>query len=157
MKNKIVTITGHLNSGKETVVNKLTENDGVEYVKPYTDREIPPNLVGDPFYENMYNHILPSVMEDMLRDEKVLAQTIVNGHRYVYFEFQMVHPVNVLIADDYAVIDIQQNYDNVYTVRVVSENETQVDRVGEYLFQHEFDFVLDYDNEPVEMVRDMIL
>ena len=155
--NKIVTVTGHKNCGKDIVVKELTKNDGVVFIKPYTDRELPPHLVGDSFYEERYNYVLPSVMEDLLRDSQPLSEKLINGHRYVYFAFQMVNPVNVVIADDYEVVSIKETYPSVYSVRVVSEKEEQSDRVGEYLYQHEFDFVLDFDNEPVELVRDMVL
>ena len=155
--NKIVTVTGHKNSGKGIVALKLASNDGAGFIKPYTDREIPPSMKGEPLYEELYNYVLPTVLDDMLREEQALSETIINGHRYVYFSFQMINAVNVLIADDYEVINIKETYPRVYTVRVVSENEEQSDRVGEYLFQHEFDFVFDYDNDPVEMLRDVVL
>lgn len=153
--NKVVTITGHKNCGKEFVVLDLIKNDGVEFVKPYTDRELPPNA--EDIHIESFNYVLPTVMDDMLRDEEALFETTINGHRYAVFSFQMIHPVNIIFADDYEVVSAKEHYPNVYTVRIVSENETQSDRVGEYLYQHEFDFVLDYDKEPVEILRDMIL
>lgn len=140
---KIITVTGHKNCGKDIIAQRLSKYENVTYIRPYTDRELPQNA--EPIDLEKYHYVLPTVMEDLLRDEKVLAKTEVNGHLYVFFEFQIMEGYNVLIADDYAVIHIKDNFDDVVTVRVVSEKETESDRVGEYLFAHEFDYFIDYD------------
>ena len=155
MNEKIITVTGHKNCGKDIIAQRLSKYENVSYIKPYTDRELPQNA--EPIDLEKYHYVLPTVMEDLLRDEKVLAMTEVNGHLYVFFEFQMRDEYNVLIADDYAVISIKDNFDGrVITVRVVSENETESDRVGEYLYAHEFDYFIDYDKYDLDDLRGLV-
>ena len=152
---RIVTITGQKNCKKEFLVADICKEDGIQYVKPYTDRELPPN--SDEMDADMYNYVLPTVMEDMIRDEDVLCETKVNGHRYLIFAFQMTAQVNVVYADDYAVVQIKDNWDDVYTVRVVNDAERPSDRVGEYLYPHEFDKVFDYDKDDVAELVELVL
>lgn len=154
MKRKIITVTGHKHSGKLIVVDDLTKYDKVNYIKPYTDRELPPN--SEPIHSEQYHHVLPTVMEDLLRDEKVLSKTVINGHNYVFFEFQLKEGYNVMIADDYAVMDIKDHFGDVTTIRVISENEEESDRVGEYLYAHEFDYLIDYDRYSPKELEDIV-
>lgn len=153
--NRIVTITGHKHPKKAILFDDLNKMNGVQFVKPYTDRELPHN--SEKIHYEEYNYVLPAVMEDMLRDEKVICKTVVNGHRYVFFAFQMTEKVNVLFADDYGVVQIKENYDNVCTVRLVSNRDSdktyRSERVGEYLYTHEFNFVFELDNYPKELNR----
>lgn len=153
--NKIVTITGHKNCKKELVVDDLIKNDGVGYIKPYTDWEIAPNL--DESYIDMYNHVSSERLDKMIEKQDVLYSTTINGHRFFIFGIQMKNKVNVLYADDYGVIQIKDNWDNVFTVRIVSDKEIKSDRVGEYLFDHEFDCIFDYDKDNIEDLEEMIL
>lgn len=155
-ENKIVTVTGHKNSKKEFVVADLVKDDErVQYVKPYTSRELPPNA--DEIYAEDYHYVLPTVMEDMVRDEDVLLDQTINNHRYVIFAFQMTAPVNVVFADDYGVIQIKDKWDNLFTVKVHNQKEIHSERVGEYLFDHEFDCVFYSDKDDVAVLKDMVV
>ena len=143
---KIVTITGHKYTRKDTIATELAKNSEVEFVHPYTERDV----VVDSGYDSEYHIVLPSTLDKMIKDEKVLAITTVNDCRYVFFEFQFIKPYSVIIADDYAVIDIKKNWNGeVFTIRAVSDNEEQSDRVGEYLFKHEFDAIFDYARDDI--------
>jgi hypothetical protein len=156
MSKKIVTLTGHKNTNKEFIAEKLAMNSDVEFVKPYTARDLPqgiePSLAGVDF-----NIVLPTVLEDMMRDEKVLSITEINGHKYVFFEFQFRKPYSVIIADDYAVIHIKENWDGkLFTVRTVSDNEEKSERVDEFLYKHEFDYVFDLDKDDYEELEALV-
>ena len=155
MQNKIITITGHKNCRKEFLVADLSKEDGVQYVKPYTNREVLPYL--DETYKDMWNCIPTDELSDKAMFEKVLAKTEINGHLYMFFDSQMTAPVNIVFADDYAVASIKENWDNVVTVRVVADDEIQSDRVGEYLYQHEFDYVFDYDKDNYQELKEKLL
>ena len=153
---KIVTITGHKHTKKGIIATKLAQNSDVEYVRPYTARDLPKGLPHS--LEAEYNIVLPSVLDDMMKTEKVLSVTEINGHKYVYFEFQFVKPYSVVIADDYAVVSIKDNWEwgDVFTIRLVSDNEVQSDRVGEYLYKHEFDVVFDVDRDDIYELEHLI-
>lgn len=151
---KLITVTGHRNCGKERIVEDMTKYGNVNYIKPYTDRKLPENA--EPIHLERFHYVLPTVMEDLLRDEMVLSETNINGHKYVFFEFQLKEGYNVMIADDYAVVNIIEILDDVTTVRVFSENETQSDRVGEYLFKHEFDYLIDYDEYNPKILEEIL-
>lgn len=156
MDKKIVTLTGHKFTKKTIVASRLANNSDVEYIKPYTDREIPKWMVE---YEIEDLHfVLPSVLDKMIEEEDVLTMKTINGNRYVIFKFQMVAPYNVVIVDDYGVLDIESEWDGeVYTIRLVSDNEKQSDRVGEYLFKHEFDLVFDYNKDDFDELESKIV
>ena len=54
----------------------------------------------------------------------------------------------MVIVDDYGVVDIRDKWKGkLYTIRLVSDNEERSDRVGEYLYKHEFDLVFDVDHD----------
>lgn len=156
---KIVTITGHKNTKKDFIAEKLAMNDDIEFVHPYTARELPQGI--EPADMGEYHIVLPTVLDKMIEEENVLSITEINGHKYVYFEFQFKEPISVVIADDYAVIDIKKNWTHfnggdVFTIRAVSDNEEQSDRVGEYLYKHEFDVVFDWNKDDFDVLNDLI-
>lgn len=145
---KIVTLTGHKHTKKDYVAEKLAENSEVEFIKPYVDMELPKHI--EPFeMEERFHIVLPAVMDDMLRDEKVLCKTEINGKRYVIFEFQMVKDYNVVIVDDYGLLQIRDNWDGeMFTIFVTSKNQKPSERVCEFLTPSEFDvrFSSDFDD-----------
>ena len=145
---KIVTLTGHKHTKKDYVAKKLAENSEVEFIKPYVDMELPKHI--EPFeMEERFHIVLPTVMDDMLRDEKVLCKTEINGKRYVIFEFQMVKDYNVIIVDDYGLLQVRDNWDGeMLTIFVTSKNQKPSERVCEFLTPSEFDvrFSSDFDD-----------
>ena len=152
---KIVTITGHKHTKKDTIAKKLASNSDVEYVTPYTDKEIPKWIDSEKVDE--HHHVTAEELDEMIENEKVLSITKINDTRYVFFEFQFMYPYSVVIADDYAVVDIKKNWDGkIFTIRTVSRNEEQSERVGEYLFKHEFDAVFDYEYDDYDELEILI-
>ena len=104
-----------------------------------------------------HNFVSKEELDYMLKNEKLLCMTTINDNRYCFFESQLETDFTVLIADDYCVLDIKKNFDGkVFTVRLVSDNEEQSDRVGEYLYKHEFDVVFDVDRDDYDELENKI-
>ena len=153
---KIITITGHKHTKKTMVAEDLAKNSDVEFIKQYTDRP-KPNYILD---EEMggYHFVSKEELDYMLKNEKLLQSTTINGHRYCLFESQLTAPYNVVIVDDYGVVDIKTNWTGkMLTIRLVSDNEEQSDRVGEFLYKHEFDLVFDVDNDDFDELEALII
>lgn len=146
---KIVTLTGHKDTRKDWIAGKLAENSDVNFVRPYVGMELPMGV--EPSHWDEYHIVLPSILQDMIRSEKVLYRIIVDKKEYVFFEFQMTAPYNVVIVDDYGVIAIKDNWDGeVYTVFVKSKDQKPSKRVGEYLTPSEFDEIFDSDTGDID-------
>lgn len=147
----IVTITGHKYTKKDFVAKRLGSKKNAQFIYPYCETELPPSAIamGNGLSEIlMLNYVLPSELDEMIERENVLSVTVINGKRYVFFEFQMTADYNVLIADDYAVNDIMSNWvGNIVTIRLESAKEEESDRVGEYFFKEEFDVLFNVDGD----------
>lgn len=142
--NNIISLTGHKNSGKLSVEFDLAKNSAIEYVKPYTDR--PSNEIWD----DCYYFVSKGELDELICEKEVLYQTMVNGYRYVFFKDQLTADYNILILDDYGVAELQSKYRKyLYSVKVVSKKQRDSDRVGVYLYNHEFDEVFDYDTDDI--------
>ena len=144
---KIITLTGHKHCGKYLVACKLADNSDVAFIKPYTDKETSPSD-GEDFD---FHYVSKDTLDDLIERETVLSSTTINGNRYVFFECQLEKPYNVLIADDYAVVDIQDKFkQNVYSIKVWNEMQVESERVGKYLYNHEFDEVFHYGVDDID-------
>lgn len=84
-------------------------------------------------------------MDYLISEEEVLSQTLINGNRYVFFKMQLKEGAyNVLMVDDYALVDLQSNYTGeLYSVKVNTKENIRSQRIGVYLYDHEFDEVFD--------------
>jgi len=144
---KIVTLTGHKNCKKDIVASRLSENSDVEWIKPYVGINLPKGV--EPIeMADRFHIVLPQVLEDMIRQEKVLYKILINGKWYVFFEFQLTHDYNVMILDDLGVITLWDKdvwAGETYNIFVTSKQETPSERVGEYLNKTDFDEVFDAD------------
>ena len=143
--NNIVSLTGHKNSKKTTVAFELAKNSAVEFVKAYTDKP------SNDMWIDCYFYVSKDKLDELIEEREVLYKSMVDGYRYVFFKDQLTAPYNILILDDYGVADLQGKYSNYfYSIKVVSKNQVDSDRVGVYLYNHEFDEVFDYDNDEIE-------
>jgi len=137
---KIVALTG-VGTGVTFTAEKLAENSDVSYLKPYTDKE---KLSSAELIQG-YNKVSKDELDLMIQTEEVLCQTLVNGHRWVYFKSQLESAYNILITDDYSLVDLRGNWDGeLYTVKVVTPENLKSNRIDVYLYDHEFDEVFDY-------------
>lgn len=81
-----------------------------------------------------------------LQTEVPLAETIVNGNRYVFFENQLNAEYVVLVGDDRIVFNLQNNWDgDLVTVRCHSKSEVSSPRC--LLEDKDFDIVYNYDSD----------
>lgn len=139
----ILTLTGHKNSGKEMIADNFTKNSNVAYITPYTDKPLDDGEI--PEAHGDFHYVSKEKLDKIIEHQKVICCTRINGYRYVFFEKQLTAPYNVMILDDYALVDVKSRWKGrIYSVKVRSENEIQSDRVGEYYFDHEFDEVFNY-------------
>ena len=152
MKNlkKIITISGHKNTYKTTIANELAKNTKIEYVRPYTDWEIPVDKIPEKSIGD-FHFVLPSTLDKMIEEEEVLSLREIKGHRYVFFKFQMTGDYNVLIVDDFQIVDLSLKWDgDMYKVFAESPIQKKSDRVGKLprdRFDCTFDFTADSINE----------
>ena len=149
--NKIVTLTGYKNCGKYNLAMDLANNSDVAFIKPYTDREILLDEIPEEYGE--FHYVSKDTLDIMMEDDEVISSTTINGNRYVFFKFQLTAPYNVLIADDYAVVDIRSNWKNTYSIKVYGDNQKDSDRVGVYLYDHEFDEIFHYGSDDVDSLE----
>lgn len=148
---KIISLTGAKHSGKLNLAMDLAKNSDVVFIRPYTDREVPLSDIAWDFCE--FHYVSKETLDLMIKSEKVLSTTTINGDRFVFFEFQLTEAYNVMILDDYAVCEVKDNYKDVFTVKVHSDKEEKSDRVGEYLFDHEFNQVFYYGIDDIDVLE----
>ena len=144
--NNIISLTGAKQSGKVELGFKLAENSAVQFVKAYTDRKS-----NQLIWEDCYIFVSSEKLDELLVEREVLHITNIQGNRYVFFKDQLTASYNILIVDDYGVVDLRDKYtNNLYSIKVVSKNQKPSNRVDVYLYNHEFDKVFDVDNDKVE-------
>lgn len=133
---KIITLTGEINSGKYNVALDLAKNSNVSFIHPFTDNE-------SAFEE--YHIVSKDALDIMIEEEEVLTETIVKGYRYVFFKSQLVTGYNVLIVDDYSLVNLREHWKGkLYSIKVISEHQRESTRIGVYLYNHEFNEVYNY-------------
>lgn len=140
---RIISLTG---VGNRTywVAFKLGNNSDVAFIQPYTDKV----KLNSAEIEAGYHQVTKDTLDLLIESEEVLSSTMINGNRYVFFKFQLSEAYNVMIVDDYALVDLQSNYDGeLYTVKVVTDENLKSQRIGVYLYDHEFDEVFDPKND----------
>lgn len=142
MCKNIVSITGHPKSGHIELAYKLSNNTDVGLVYPFTDN------LADIYQE--YHQVEKDTLDELINTREVLSITTINGYRYVFFKEQLVSDYNVLILDDYALADLKTKYKRLYSIKCWRHGQGDNDRVGVYLYNHEFSKVFEYDSEDVE-------
>ena len=155
---RLITISGAKNTPKNLVAMKLARNSDCIWVNPYTDYDIPVNLE---FYEqDECIHLSEKKLTRKMEREETLVETMVNGHRYVFFMSQMRAGYCVIIADDRIVSYLKNNWDGeLCTVKLHCKDEQYSER--SLLSDDEFDIIFntdtgDYD-ELEELVSDIYL
>ena len=140
---KLIVISGGKNSKKGLLAHRLADNSDCIWIKPYSDRTVPVN--SDPV-EDSFIRLNKRQLESKVSREVVLAETVVNGNRYVFFENQLNADYVVLIGDDRIVMYLKSNYEGqLITVRCHSESEQYSER--NILPDKDFDIVYDYDKD----------
>lgn len=153
---KIISLTGHKNTKKHMIAEDLSKNESVEYVTPYCDRELPFDVTSEMLGNEHY--ILPSRMDEMIENEKVISLVFINDHRYVFFGFQFKNPISVVIADDYQVLHFKDQWEGeLFCVKCTSKYEEDSHRVGECLSDDEFNLVFDVENDDINQLEEIAL
>ena len=142
----IITLTGHKNCGSDKIAERFAENSEAQWIQPYTDAPVPSIEPISQKHGDWYHYVSKERLDKMIEKQEVLCCTRIKGHRYVFFKAQLTAKYNVMIVDDYALIDVQDHYKGkIYTIKVKSNNQIESDRIGEYYYDHEFDEVFHYD------------
>lgn len=140
---KIVTLTGHKYCGKVSVAVKLASNSDMDLVYPVTDKPVP--VEQSEYNRDEYAHVTRERMDELIEKEHLLSETVIDGYRYCFFEFQLKSPFNIMILDDDGVVQTKRNYTgDVFTIKVWSDRQAKSERVGEYMTNDEFDVVFHY-------------
>ena len=142
MCKNIISVTGHPNSGHVKLAYKLSLNSAVEFIHPFTDDP------KDVYFE--YHQVSKEKLDELMDTHEVLSVTMIDGYRFVFFKEQLVADYNVLILDDYALADLKGKYDRLYSIKCWSSCQGDSDRVGVYLYNHEFSKVFQYEADSVE-------
>ena len=138
---RIITLTGHQYCGKVSVAIKLSSNSDMELIYPVTDKPVPPYQ--SHYDRDEYAHISKERMDELLETEELLCMTTIHRYRYCFFKFQLKADYSIMIVDDDALVQVRNNHDDVYAIKVWSDNEKKSDRVGQ-LPNSEFDEVFHY-------------
>lgn len=143
--NNIISLTGAKHSGKLDLGMQLARNSAIKFIKAYTDRP------SNDLWSDCYYFVSSDKLDELIEKREVLHESKVGKWRYVFFVDQLTAPYNILILDDYGVVDVRSKYKkHLYSIKVVSANEKPSRRVGVYLYNHEFDEVFDIDEDSLE-------
>lgn len=135
---KLIVLSGAKNSKKTLVASKLAQNSDCIWIKPYCDCK----FVDDGLYIAMARTKLNRKMER----EVPLAETVVAGKKYVFFENQLKGDFVVLIGDDRIVYNLKKNWDgHLITVKCHSKDEKPSPR--SLMDDKEFDIVFNYETD----------
>ena len=75
--NKVLTLTGYKNCGKYNLAMDLAKNSDIEFIKPYTDKEIPLDDLPEKFGD--FHYVSKDTLDMMIEDDEVLSSTMING------------------------------------------------------------------------------
>ena len=148
---RLIALNGAKNTKKEWVARKLSDNSDCIWIKPYTDR---PRVHVD-YEEDEMIHLNYPKLSYKLERETPLAVTVVNDHRYVFFENQLNAGYCVSIADDRVIEYLKNNWDGeLITVKIHSNDEESSDR-----FQSKddmFDIIFNVDNDDIDELEELV-
>lgn len=148
---KIIAISGAKNSKKDLLAMRLAKNSDCIWIHPYTDRTVPVNETDDE-----YIHLNASQLDAKMQHEIPLVETIVNSHRYVFFETQFRADYCVLLADDRVIMYLKNNWDgDLITVKCESKNSRYSER--SLLDDSEFEYIFNWDTDDYDDLEDAIV
>ena len=149
---KLIVISGAKNSKKDLLAMSLANNPDVVWIKPYSNRKIPINA--DPHDD--FIALNDSQLNVKLSREVPLAETIVKGNRYIFFENQLKGEYVLIIGDDRIAYNIENNWDGeVISIRCHSDDERSSSRF--LMADEEFDYVFNYGTDDLDEFKEMIL
>ena len=148
---RLVIVSGAKYTNKDKVASRLAMNSDCVWVKAYTDRPS-----GQTDYEQDDSiHLSEKKLSAKMEREVPLATVEVNGHRYVFFENQLIAGFCVLIGDDSLVSYFKNNWtDELITIKCHSKNEKYSQR--NILGDDEFDIVFNTDDGDYEELEELV-
>ena len=151
-KLKLIVISGAKNSKKDLLAHRLASNSDCIWIKPYSDRTMPINA--DP--TDSFIRLNTRQLNDKMMREVPLAETVVKGNRYVFFENQLKGAYCVIVGDDRIVFNLKNNYESeLVTIRCHSDTEKSSPRF--LLGDEEFDYVFNYDHDDYDTLEALIV
>ena len=142
MCKNIIAIIGKPKSGHIKLAYMLSLNSAVDYLYPWTDNP------SDIYLE--YHQVSKGTLDILIEEHDVLTVTMIDGYRFVYFKDQLKADYNILILDDYTLAELRSTYERLYSIKVWSKGQEDSERVGVYLYNHEFSEVFEYGVDEVE-------
>lgn len=150
---RLITVSGGKNCQLSRVASRLATNSDCVWIKPYTDFEYPANT--EDYQKDDLIHLNQAKLSDKMEREVPLAVTEVNGHRYVFFENQLVSGYCVLIADDRVVTYLKNNWDGeLVTIRCHCKSEEYSERC--LLSEDEYDIIFDVDTGDFDELEELV-
>ena len=139
---KLIVICGAKNSKKTLLAQRLSSNSDCRWIKPWSDKPVPLNADDT----DEFIPISESKLSDKMEKEIPLCVTVIDGHRYVFFENQLNEEFVVLIGDDTILFNIKKNFKgDLLTVKCHSNDETESPRCLSP--DSDFDIVFNYDTD----------
>lgn len=148
---KLIVISGGKHSKKDLLATRLASNSDCIWIPPFSNKKLPINVDEDRFIS-----ISDNQLSEMTTRENVIAETVVNGSRYVFFEKQLDADYVVIVGDDRIIFALENNFDgDMVTIRCHSNNEIGSPRF--LLDDKEFDYVFNYDVDDYDTLEGMIV
>ena len=150
---KLILISGARGSKKDLLASRLAGNSDCIWIKPYSNRKVPVNA--DPV-DDRFIKLNDKQLNRKLEKEVPIAETIINGNRYIFFENQLRADYCVIIGDDRVIFNLKNNWDgDIVTVKCHSRDEQSSPRF--LLDDTEFDIVYNYDEDDYDTFEAMII
>lgn len=153
---KIILITGMSGSGKTTIAKELCQDDRYHFIDSYTDR---PTREEDEFGHTFVNS---GLMDAILENENIVAQTKISEYRYCATESQFdKDKINVYIVDSFGVNDVINFFPTADIMTLlIRRKEIEVDCVREgrdvnVPIRDDVDFAID-NNTTIKSAVDLI-
>ena len=148
----MILISGARDSKKDLLAHRLANNSDCIWIKPYSDKAVPVNA--DP--DDRFIRLNSVQLNDKMMREVPLAETVIAGNRYVFFENQLRGDYCVLIGDDRIVFNLKNNYEgDMVSIKCHSNSEKPSSRF--LLEDSDFDFVFNYDTDDYDTLEAMII
>lgn len=149
---KLILISGTKSSKKDLLAHRLASNSDCIWIQPYSDKSMPVNADLD----DRFIALNSKQLSDKMMREVPLAETVVNGNRYVFFENQLKGDYCVIIGDDRVVFNLLNNYEgDIVTIKCHSNSEKSSPRF--LMSDDEFDFVFNYDTDDYDTLEALII
>lgn len=148
---RLVIVSGAKYTKKDEVASRLAKNSDCIWIKPYTDK--PSGHVE--YEQDDCIHLNEKKLSAKMEREVPLVSIETTGHRYVFFENQLVAGFCVLIGDDSVVSYFKNNWEGeLITIKCHSKNEKYSQR--NILGDDEFDIVFDTDTGDYEELEELV-